>query len=868
MSIPFNTSPFFILQILTAGFCSFFAFNLFNRNDVSGANRLSTLMAILGIWAFTAGMESAFLTFEAKLISSKIKYVCAQSVAPLLFVFSTEYSNRKHYWINRWNQVILWAIPIATIVLLATNEYHNLIWTNIQTNQNEMYSTLIISYGIGFWISTFYHYLLVALAGILLVIGTKEKKQKRQFGQISLIIVSLAISWVTNIAYVFGLTPVPGMDITPVTFTITLSLGYMAFYPTHFLDLSPIARSKLVDNMSDAFFVFDGDNYLADINPAGQVLLKQDFVSINSAPVEEVFARWPNLVEQIINPSMEEDNDLVIQDNDTAWYDVRIAPLAKGKIGQPGCLVIFHNISQIKMVERELEQQAAGLRTVSEISLTIASSKLPQSMLQDIVELTAQRFGFNYVQIFLLEPQSEVLQLAAGSGEIGQALLKKHYALPLDDEKSIISQVARERYAMIVDDIHHNDKYYPHQSLTNTQSEIAIPIIYQEKLLGVLDIQSDQVKHFGERDLHIQSTLAAQISVALMNARLFDDLNRRAKEAETLRQASSVVVSTLQQDKAIELILEQLKQVVPYDNSSVQLLKEQHMEIVGGIGFSETDNVIGLRYPLTGASASAKVFQTKQPIIIQDVQTEYPEFLNYQPGAIRGWMGVPLFVQNEVIGVITLGSYTPAAFQQSQARLVQAFADHVAIALENTRLFEDTRRLAIMDPLTNIYNRRHFYELAHAEFERFSRYHRPLSAIIFDLDRFKRVNDTYGHAVGDLVLKSVAENCRVQLRINDIFARYGGEEFVIVMPETDEQEALIVAERLRCCVARTPLLINDEKIRITISLGVATLLKEHLTTGFSGDLLEKLIDHADQALYLAKKAGRNRVVAFGFKDVP
>src|SRR5690606_6302283 len=123
-------------------------------------------------------------------------------------------------------------------------------------------------------------------------------------------------------------------------------------------------------------------------------------------------------------------------------------------------------------------------------------------------------------------------------------------------------------------------------------------------------------------------------------------------------------------------------------------------------------NVIGLRFPLTGASASARVFHTKQPIIIQDAQTDYPEFTSYPHDAIRGWMGVPLIVQNEVIGVITLDSHTPAAFQQSQARLVQAFADHVAIALENTRLFEDTRRLAIMDPLTNIYNRRHFYELA------------------------------------------------------------------------------------------------------------------------------------------------------------
>jgi diguanylate cyclase (GGDEF)-like protein len=131
---------------------------------------------------------------------------------------------------------------------------------------------------------------------------------------------------------------------------------------------------------------------------------------------------------------------------------------------------------------------------------------------------------------------------------------------------------------------------------------------------------------------------------------------------------------------------------------------------------------------------------------------------------------------------------------------------------------------------------------------------------MIDLDHFKRVNDTYGHSTGDLVLQAIAETCQRKLRKSDIFGRYGGEEFVIIMPETDEQRAWNVAERLRRSIVHISIPINDGAIAITISLGVATLSPEDLCSDNSGDLLEKLIDKADQALYQAKQAGRNRVI--------
>ena len=169
---------------------------------------------------------------------------------------------------------------------------------------------------------------------------------------------------------------------------------------------------------------------------------------------------------------------------------------------------------------------------------------------------------------------------------------------------------------------------------------------------------------------------------------------------------------------------------------------------------------------------------------------------------------------------------------------------------------KELHRQATTDPLTKIFNRRYFFDLAQQELERSQRYSRPLSIIIFDIDLFKNVNDTYGHAVGDEVLCHLSVLYGKSLRENDLFARYGGEEFVILLPETDLAQARQMAERMRKDCAETPLDVGLATVNLTISFGVASLDAENL-------LLDELLLHADKALYRAKNAGRNKVVVWG-----
>jgi len=171
-------------------------------------------------------------------------------------------------------------------------------------------------------------------------------------------------------------------------------------------------------------------------------------------------------------------------------------------------------------------------------------------------------------------------------------------------------------------------------------------------------------------------------------------------------------------------------------------------------------------------------------------------------------------------------------------------------AFENA--LQEVHRLAITDSLTSLYNRRHFSKVGEDEVQRACRYGRSLSAIMLDIDHFKRVNDTFGHKVGDQILQGVAASCRKTLRGVDVLGRYGGDEFVILLPENDRAAAVQVAERLRKKIAHIQLNTDKGTAKVTASLGVATVDCDKPS-------LETLLNQADNALYIAKKRGRNRV---------
>ena len=216
---------------------------------------------------------------------------------------------------------------------------------------------------------------------------------------------------------------------------------------------------------------------------------------------------------------------------------------------------------------------------------------------------------------------------------------------------------------------------------------------------------------------------------------------------------------------------------------------------------------------------------------------------------------LPLLWKNLGVGALVLGSRREGFLPLDLLDMLRVVADHAAIAIANAQMYERMERMATTDGLTNLVNHRHFQGLFDSYLARAERYGRKLSLILLDIDHFKTINDTYGHPVGDRVLKRMAGVLSVAARKTDVVARYGGEEFAILLEETDREGARLHAERLRETVEKEEFHCDNGRFRCTLSLGVAA---------FPDDAAHKaaVIECADQALYEAKRGGRNRVVTF------
>ena len=215
---------------------------------------------------------------------------------------------------------------------------------------------------------------------------------------------------------------------------------------------------------------------------------------------------------------------------------------------------------------------------------------------------------------------------------------------------------------------------------------------------------------------------------------------------------------------------------------------------------------------------------------------------------------IPLMIESEILGVLNLNDNKKGFFTINDLDFVLNVTEFVSLSISNSLLFAKAETLSVTDGLTSLFNRQYMQNMLNGECGRSMRYASPLSLLMLDVDHFKKVNDAYGHQMGDEVLVEVAALLKRYCRSNDVAARYGGEEFILILPETKLSGAVQIAERIRQELAGHVFRQGAVEFRVTISCGVAEFERERLCTA------TQLIKCADFALYEAKKSGRNRII--------
>lgn len=375
---------------------------------------------------------------------------------------------------------------------------------------------------------------------------------------------------------------------------------------------------------------------------------------------------------------------------------------------------------------------------------------------------------------------------------------------------------------------------------------IAAPILLGNKPAGVMvALSTERENLFEHRDLDVLQTAAGQVSVAVENARLFAEEQRRSRQLAFLNNVSRTAISSDDPMHMLGQIVGEIQKNFSFDHIGIGLLDYGTKEIEIKAEAGATAHAMGKRIPL-GTGILGRVARTGERALVQNAAEG--QISGILPEA-RAVLCIPIIYGESLLGVLNIESHNESAFTPQDVLILNTLADLLATALHNAFVFQKLQQQSITDGLTGIKTRRFFWEALSAEWKRASRSGRPFSVVLIDLDKFKEVNDTMGHFEGDLVLARVGRLLEQKSRQSNVVARYGGDEFIVLMPETTPEQAVVLAERLRQWIASDPMLMEH---KITGSFGVASFP----THGFS---IEDIIRVADAGMYVSKRSGGNLV---------
>ena len=374
-----------------------------------------------------------------------------------------------------------------------------------------------------------------------------------------------------------------------------------------------------------------------------------------------------------------------------------------------------------------------------------------------------------------------------------------------------------------------------------------VPLVAYDHAIGAMAVYADQEHVFDEGHLELLRVLASEASIAIENARLFQEERTKARHLSLLNTISRNAIATLNPDEMLAKITEQLEAGLTYDHIGIGQLEYSTREIVIQAEAGKRRGALGQRIPL-GMGLIGQVARNGQ---LAAYNANIPADAGCKPllPDTLAAIALPVFYAEQLHGILYVESSQPADFSEEEVLLLRTLADLIAGALHNALSFQKAQEQAITDGLTGVKTHRFFMEALSAEWKRSTRAGRSFALVLMDLDRFKFVNDFYGHLEGDLVLQRVGHILETNCRRSDVVARYGGDEFVILMPETNMEHARQLASKLRGWVSADPLLREKN---ISASFGIACY-------PLHGSSPQELIQVADASMYLSKHQGGNAV---------
>lgn len=590
---------------------------------------------------------------------------------------------------------------------------------------------------------------------------------------------------------------------------------------------------------------------------------------------------------------------------DSPYISPRIAALfpSRSMLGIPliaqdhmlGVIVLGFNTAVILEQEDIIHAEVVA----EQLALVLSKSQLLEDERRQVRQLTA----LHEVARVAVEAENEDQLIERVSHVIGHNLFPDNFGIMLLDERSgylrphpsyhffmaedlkvrdlrlgqgITDLVARSGQPRRIGDVRRVPEYSDVDD--RTISELCVPIKFRERVLGVINAESTKRDAFSIDDERLLVTLAGQLAPAIEQFRkakteryILDQLAHDKDLIYSIAQITAQIERSLKADQIIQTMGQELEKIgltclmTVYDANlksftiTYTSMSPRLMSIVERL---QGHSLIQHSFPRHGLEKILKKDEMVRPGMIANLEEEmktvfthinvdYIPLIMKRIGVSNGVepLRLPLVFEENLLGMLWIWG---EGVTRSDLPILSIFAKQIGMTLERARLFEEVQSLAFTDSLTGLQNRRSLFELGKIEFSRATRLKRAFSCMMLDLDHFKSINDKYGHQVGDQVLQEFASRCKRSVRDIDLVGRYGGEELIVLLPETNRELSVHVAERLRASIAESSIRVGDAEIHLTVSIGVAT--QDENTPD-----LHALIARADQAMYIAKHKGRNQV---------
>jgi PAS domain S-box-containing protein len=352
--------PYTLPLFIATGLALSVGLVVWRRRSMPGAWPLLALSLAASLWSFTYALELSTVGSPLALLWARVQYLGIMALPVAWVSFALQYTNRQR-WLNRRTLTLLLIIPLATQALVWTNAQHQLIWRRITLDTSGPFPILAYDHGVAFWISNGFAHLCL-LFGTVLLLHSLRRAARLYILQVITFVVGAFAPWLANAIYVLNLSPWPGLDLTPFSFTLTAVAVTVSVLRFHFLDIVPIARDIVIESMSDGVLVLDEQDRVVDINASGLGDLGMTAPAIIGKPVVQVMDRWPQLVQRY-RTAINVNEELVVDlgEHDQPYLKVQITPIYDHDRRQRGRLIMWHNISALKRTEAELRQRNADL---------------------------------------------------------------------------------------------------------------------------------------------------------------------------------------------------------------------------------------------------------------------------------------------------------------------------------------------------------------------------------------------------------------------------------------------------------------------------------------------------------------------------